>query len=267
MLEAEGPPGAPTLLLLHGWTATAALNWFTALPALGERYRVVAMDVRGHGRGLRRPFTLRACADDAAALCRVLDLPPVIAVGYSMGGPLAQLLWRHHPERVGGLVLCATSTHFSHPHPLDPALDLAYRGMALGLAFLPPAAQREVGRRVLVNRVPPGEFSAWALEERERNDLSAVVAAGAALRRYDARGWIGTVDVPTSVVVTTDDKLVAPGRQLAMAAAIGGATTWRVAADHPACVTAHRLFVPALLGAVADVIERASEPEDARDSA
>src|SRR5580765_2377666 len=51
--EIEGPPGAPTLFLLHGLACTAYLNWFPVLRTLGERYRVVMMDMRGHGRGIR----------------------------------------------------------------------------------------------------------------------------------------------------------------------------------------------------------------------
>ena len=62
----EPPPGAPTLLLLHGWTATADLNWFTSYEALGRHYGVVALDHRGHGRGIRSgsssPEIRRTCA-------------------------------------------------------------------------------------------------------------------------------------------------------------------------------------------------------------
>ena len=74
--EQAGPPGAPTLLLLHGWTATGDLNWCTAFPALGRRWRVISIDHRGHGRGIRdgRAFSLEDCADDAAALLAVLGV-------------------------------------------------------------------------------------------------------------------------------------------------------------------------------------------------
>src|SRR5512144_2530000 len=71
--ELAGPPGAPTLVLLHGWTATADLNWFTCFAELGRRFRVLSMDHRGHGRGIRsrRVFRLEDCADDVAALLDV----------------------------------------------------------------------------------------------------------------------------------------------------------------------------------------------------
>ena len=87
--EVPGPPGAPTLVLLHGWTATADLNWFTSFEALGRRFRVIALDHRGHGRGIASsaPFRLRDCADDVVALADELGIEQIIPVGYSMGGP------------------------------------------------------------------------------------------------------------------------------------------------------------------------------------
>ncbi|HYD08770.1 MAG TPA: alpha/beta hydrolase, partial [Acidimicrobiales bacterium] len=106
----------PVVLLLHGWTANADLNWFSCFGPLARAgSRVVALDHRGHGRGIRtlRRFRMRDCADDAAALLDVLDVPSAIVVGYSMGGAVAQLLWRRHPSKVDGLVLCATAPVFA----------------------------------------------------------------------------------------------------------------------------------------------------------
>ena len=87
-------------MLLHGWIASGGLNWFNAFGPLSQRYSVIAPDMRGHGRGIRvrRRFRLADCADDVAALLEHLDTGPAIVVGYSMGGPVAQLLWRRHPE-------------------------------------------------------------------------------------------------------------------------------------------------------------------------
>jgi pimeloyl-ACP methyl ester carboxylesterase len=108
----HGPPDAPVVLLLHGWTASADLQWCTLYPALCERYSVIAIDHRGHGRGIRSEerFTLEDCADDAAAVVKVLEPGrQVIAIGYSMGGPITLQLWRRHPEVVAGLVFEATA--------------------------------------------------------------------------------------------------------------------------------------------------------------
>ena len=104
----DGPP----LLLLHGWMFPSDLNWFrTYQPLADAGYRVLALDHRGHGRGLRadEPFTLVGCASDAAALIRELGCGPAIVVGYSMGGPVATLMARYHRDTVAALVLCATA--------------------------------------------------------------------------------------------------------------------------------------------------------------
>src|SRR5581483_4027387 len=111
-----GQAGQPPLVLLHGFTATSALNWVTVFGPLARSFRVLAIDHRGHGRGIRpnplRGFRLEDCADDVIALADELGLERVIPVGYSMGGPIAQLTWRRHPSRVAGLVLCATARNF-----------------------------------------------------------------------------------------------------------------------------------------------------------
>ena len=109
--ECPGPPGAETLMLIHGVACTAELNWGKVLAPLGRDFRVVAADLRGHGDGiaLRSRFRLEDCADDIAALAGALDIGRFTAVGYSMGGLVAQLLYRRHPALVSGLVLCSTA--------------------------------------------------------------------------------------------------------------------------------------------------------------
>src|SRR6476660_2487253 len=91
--EVTGPKDAPTLLLLHGYVASAGLNWFRAFAALGEDFRVIAPGARGHARGLRscRHMRLADCADDMAALIDTMDTGPVIAVGYSLACRIAQV--------------------------------------------------------------------------------------------------------------------------------------------------------------------------------
>src|SRR5436305_3314555 len=74
--ELAGPPGAPTVVLLHGLAATADLNWLPSYRPLARQFHVVALDHRGHGRGIRsaRPFRLQDCADDVSALADVLGI-------------------------------------------------------------------------------------------------------------------------------------------------------------------------------------------------
>ncbi len=246
-----GSPERPVLLLLHGWTSTAALNWYQCFPALTSEYRVVAMDNRGHGRGIRSrvPFRLEDCADDAACLVQTLGLGPVTAVGYSMGGPIAELLWRRHPEAVDGLVLCATAARFSARQDLGGPLGTLGLGASMALSLLPENVRRQGMSLASRNWASNRDVVRWAVEEWERNDPAALIQAGLALGRFDATGWIGEVDVPTAVVVTALDNTVSPRRQWNLARSVPGAVAYPVQGDHRACVEQAPLFVPALQAA------------------
>lgn len=255
--ELPGPTGAPTLLLLHGWMATGALNWYTSMPSLAERYRVVAIDHRGHGRGVRTSgaFRLADCADDAIALLDVLGIERAIPVGYSMGGPIAQLTWHRHQDRVGGLVLCATSAVFRQT-PFEHVLFGGLRGAAVAVRATPASLGRSAFARRFIGRFDSSEQGTWAASEVRRHDRRLVVEAGHAIGRFSSTGWIKQVDVPTAVVLTRQDRLVPPARQFRTAQAISGATVHDVDADHVACASAPERFVPALLAACDDVVGR-----------
>jgi len=123
--ECAGPPGAPVLMLIHGVTFTAELNWGKSFASLGQHFRVVAMDLRGHGDGIdaRGRFRLEDCADDIAALALELGVGQFVAVGYSMGGMVAQLLSRRHAPLLSGLVLCATARNVLGT-PAEKLVDL-----------------------------------------------------------------------------------------------------------------------------------------------
>ena len=73
-----------------------------------------------------------------------------------------------------------------------------------------------------------------------RHDPRSVLEAGAAIGNYTAKRWIGEIDVPTSVLVTTEDRAIVPERQLEMADAIPGATV------HEHRRRPHRLHAPRL---------------------
>ena len=256
--EVAGPDGAPTVVLLHGWMASGGLNWFQAFDELGARFRVVAPDMRGHGRGLRssRRFRLADCADDVAVLLDQLGTGPVIAVGYSLGGPVAQLLWKRHRDLVDGLVLCATSHHLM-PGFREQAIFTTMMAAAAGTTRLGQLAARVPARQVR-QLVPVGQpnrpdtLRRWARAEMGRHEWRHILEAGWAMSTYDG-GWVADIDVPTAVLVTTKDRAVAPFAQLRMALKIPGATIHRIDDGHVVC--ARPAFGPALVEVVASVAD------------
>lgn len=255
----EGRAGAPTVLLLHGWTATAGLNWFPSFAPLARRYRVIALDHRGHGRGIRsrRRFRLEDCADDAIALADELGIDRVVPCGYSMGGPVAQLVWRRHPDRVEGLVLCATSRSF-RGRPSERVLFAALSGLSVAARMTPGGVRRSMAERFAGRDFDDGDLADWARSEVARNDPRVLAEAGQAIGGFSSAEWIGRVDVPAACVVTERDTVVPAYRQRRLAEAIEGATVHAVAGDHGSCSLRPDRFVPALLEACASVTIRAA---------
>lgn len=254
MREVPGPPGAPVLVLLHGWTANSATNWFAAYEPLGEHFRVIALDHRGHGRGLRswRRFRLEDCADDVVALADVLGIDRFVPVGYSMGGPIAQLVWRRHPERVDALVLCATARNFKS-HPSEHAVFGVIAGLTMAARAAPLDLRRRVADRVMVARYQESPLGRWAREQARLNDVRSILEAGQALSAFSSKGWIGGVDVPTAVIITRFDTTVPVRRQHRLAEAIPGSLVYEVDGVHDVCATDPDAFVPTLVEACRDV--------------
>lgn len=263
--ELRGPEGAPTLVLLHGWTVNADLNWFTAYRSLARRHHVVAIDHRGHGRGVRsrRRFRLADCADDVAAVCEQIGVERCIPVGYSMGGPVGLLTWHRHRGLVEGLVLCATAPYFRATN-LERQLFTVLPVVAGAGRLAPAPVRRAVASRLLGRNTEDTDIGAWAKEQIAQADPVAVAEAGASLGRFDARPWLGDIDVPTAVVRTTHDQAVPPSRQSELISAIPGAVSIDVRADHAACVTGAHRFVPALLKACSSVTASARDLDRSR---
>ena len=259
--EVDGPPGAPTVLLLHGLGASGGLNWFRTFETLGAEFRVLAPDLRGHGRGIRsgEAFRLADCADDLAALLDVLATGPVLVVGYSMGGSVAQLLSRRRPELAAGLVLCATATRFSRgplgAGPLDVALGLMAAGARFGgRATNVPSAPLRALRTLRSSR--PRDFVQWTIAEFRRHDLRHLVEAGREANGFDGGSLLRDLDIPAAVVVTTRDRVVPPGEQFAAAALIEGASVFEVDGGHTVC--ARQRFAEPLRDACRELAGRAA---------
>ena len=179
----------------------------------------ISLDHRGHGGGIRTEvrFTLDACADDVVALADRLGLNQFVPLGYSMGGTIAQLVWKRHRSRVSGLVLAATARNFR-----GGTGDRVYFGgiAALGTAwrFAPDQLRTNAIERLRANRT--ADLPDWAAEQIRAGDPAVYFDAGAALGAFTSHTWIGEVDVPTAVVITTRDSKIPPHRQRKLAAAI-----------------------------------------------
>jgi pimeloyl-ACP methyl ester carboxylesterase len=243
----------PVVMLLHGWMASADLNWCGAYSALVEAgYRVLAIDHRGHGRGLRAlvPFRLTDCASDAAAALRVLDVAPALVVGYSMGGAIAQLVARDHPGVVTGVVLSGTAQHWQ-----DRETRRVWRAMgALGLSLsLAPRSFWRFGFRRA--GLPENERTAWVQSELMRHSARDIAEAGRELGRFDSRPWLGSVSTPIAVVITTRDEAVPVYKQRELAAA-ARAQVFEAPITHMGIVGDAEAYNPSLLQALESVRAR-----------
>lgn len=257
--EAEGPPGAPVLMLLHGLSATGGTNWASTFAPLSKQYRVIAIDHRGHGHGIRcAHFRLADCADDVVALADVLGIDEFTPVGYSMGGPIAQLIWHRHRHRVNGMVLCATSRDFRGRLD-DRLLFLGVGGLNLGLHGVPRvfgASGWQAIARVMAAGFGSAELRRWSADELSGHDPRLVCEAALAVGAFSSREWIDGVDVPVAVIATEQDQLVPLRRQLKLAEHIPSAVVHPVRGDHFAVTRQADQFLAALLESCDEVSVR-----------
>jgi pimeloyl-ACP methyl ester carboxylesterase len=253
LTDVPGPRSdCPTIILLHAVGCTGMLTWFPAVEPLSERYRVVTFDQRWHGRGITSAdFSLRDCADDVAAVIETLGLERPLIAGYSMGGVIAQRVWRQHGDLIGGLVLCATTDHFR----TTGSERVFHQGMEWGMGGLRTLSRSKAVRTTArmtaeALEVGPTDTGQWALAELRSTSPWAVAAAVAALGRHHSTPWLSRIDVPTAVVVTGKDRVIPPERQRSIAAAIPGATAHEADCGHSGCVMNADAFLPAFLQAV-----------------
>jgi 3-oxoadipate enol-lactonase len=260
--DVPGPPGAPTLLLVHGVTLTAALNWGGIVDTLCRRYRVVLVDQRGHGQGLAcGSFRLEDCADDLAAVAEQLGIERLVPVGYSMGGLIAQLLWRRHPGLVAGLVLCSTARNVSGS-PWEQSASLMMPGLVTAAMWMPAAAALRadlLGTALLDSEYEPAKRQ-WALSEMRRTSLVDALSAMQAVGEFTSHTWIGSVDVPSAVIVTRHDRVVSPRRQWKLVHALPSATVVEIDGGHDVFLHSPARFGAAVESACAAVCSDVTSP-------
>lgn len=253
-----GGAGQP-LVLLHALACTGLLTWYPSLDALRARYRVIIFDQRWHGQGIRSPqFVLDDLAGDVVAVADALGIDRFMAAGYSLGSLVAQLVARDHPDRITGMVLCASTTHFGTGARSQAGLrhvSMRASSAALGMRI---TAMAESVR----GDEPHGR---WAWQQFRATNGREIARAAAVISGFDSREWIGDQTLPTSVVVTARERLIPPARQHALARRVAGATVYEAPSGHASCVIGAGRFTPALVAACASVATRvASTPSTSK---
>jgi 3-oxoadipate enol-lactonase len=201
----DGPDGAPVLVLAGSLGSTVEM-WRPQLPALTERFRVVRVDLRGHGGSAATPGPYRVAelADDVCALLDHLGLRRVDWCGLSLGAMVGMHL-ASETDRIGRLALCCTSAHFPDPTVWqDRMIAVAEHGTA-GIA-----------EAVVARWFTPG----WAAGHPDVVAEAEAMVAGtsdegyagccAALAVWDHRDRLPSITAPTLVVAGADD-LATPG--------------------------------------------------------
>jgi pimeloyl-ACP methyl ester carboxylesterase len=121
--------GEPALVFIHGWCCDRSY-WSEQLPHFAEKYKVVAIDLAGHGEsGLdRKEWTIEAFGDDVVAVVDKLNLEQVVLIGHSMGGFVMLEVGREIPQRILGLVGTDTIWDFESKYPQE-FVDAVLKGL------------------------------------------------------------------------------------------------------------------------------------------
>uniref|UniRef100_A0A7C3UYU5 Alpha/beta fold hydrolase n=1 Tax=Desulfobacca acetoxidans TaxID=60893 RepID=A0A7C3UYU5_9BACT len=208
--------GGETLVLVHGLGGDAA-GWRQQIAVLSDSWRVVAMDLRGHGGSGYRPeeaITLRAFADDLAALLRSLGVEQAHFCGSSLGGMIVLELWVRFPALLKSLILADTTAFFPPPQMLADFLRLFDQvDLAAWAGFMAP--------RLL------GPKASASLEEEMRRTMAATSRAVyrqglVAAFQADYRWMLPLVDIPTLIVVGEEDQATPIGYARFLASRIKG---------------------------------------------
>ena len=215
-LERAGGPAA--VVCVHGWCQSSAY-WAPTLDRLAAAgMRALAVDLPGFGAsaGMPGPYTMEGFADALARLLEEQGLGPVVLVGGSMGGVVAQHLVLRHPDRVRRLLLVATGAATA-----DPAAALAKADVLAG-AVWDESLIAPVVRAFFHTPPPAAEFDRYCQVALMASPEAAVEAARSnarsrTLERLDA------IAVPTLIVQGRHDRVRTPEHGELMRERIAGA--------------------------------------------
>ncbi len=231
------PQGEPagTAVLVHGFATSATenwkrLGWYDAFSRRG--YRVLALDLRGHGRSDKphdaAAYHLETLASDVLALLDDAEVSRAELMGYSLGARLAIRAALIAPERVHHLILGGVGERL-----ISPEDDRAGMTMAQAMRAASPDDISEPTLR---------GFRLFADEQGE--DREALAACSDGLRAGAAPPGVGRLSVPTLIVAGSRDELA--GAPQPLADAVPGAKAVSLpGCDHFSAIP-HALFKAAV---------------------
>jgi 3-oxoadipate enol-lactonase len=207
------------VVFLHGMGGGRE-DWAGELEAFGRNRMAIALDIPGYGgSALTAPtFSISAAADEIARFLAALDGAPVHLVGLSLGGRIAMSVAHRHPHLLRSLTIAATTSVFR------PDLTSEARGAALAAradaiesagAFTQIAEQDALllaGDNVSLQRRTRATI--------ERLGPARYAAGIRALIDFDARPWLGSIDIPTLVIGGGRDAAAPVDALSALAAAL-----------------------------------------------
>lgn len=218
----HGPDGAPVVVLLHPLATHSAL-WQPQLPVWSNRFRVVCVDLPGHGRSPVLPdvTTLSQYAEEVRLVLDALGVDHAALVGLSLGGMVAQAFALDWPERTRALVLAHTSAR-TEPAIRDLWSTRLQQAADEGMAAQIPA---------ILGRWFPPTFAAaapmtlqWVAAQIGSTPFTGYAAAIGAIQRLDHLDQLHRITAPALVIAGELDAAAPPALARMMADHLPAAT-------------------------------------------
>ena len=197
----------PAVVLVHGYPFNRSL-WTEQVSALADRYRVVALDLRGHGESEASTgaSTMKLMAQDIAALMDELQIDRAVIGGLSMGGYVTLAFYQLFPERVEKLLLADTRAQADTDEAKATRADQVQQILADGMTGIVNAMLPKLLSPETVSKQPE-------IVKRVRDMMMHTTPEGAvgALRgmaeREDQTARLTQINVPTLIVVGKEDPI------------------------------------------------------------
>jgi 3-oxoadipate enol-lactonase len=217
--ELGGRENAPAIAFT-GSLGTDLTMWQTQSDRLGDRFRTLRYDIRGHGASPdpEGPYSIADLGSDLVALLDRLGIERVALCGLSIGGMISMWVAAHHPERVERVVLCCTSALLGPPE-----------GWHQRAATVRAEGVEAVADAVLERWFTPAFASAHPeVIESMRAKLIATPREGyagccEAIAAMDLTGDLPSIEAPTLVLSGADDPATPPDHGQRIAELIPGA--------------------------------------------